>query len=141
MIVFSAKRIALVSVLLIGLGSLFASVNCSFIDSLSHAYSKERDCRTRALQLATISVDKLPQEAKATLRLIKRGGPFPYRKGGSTFYNREGRLPNRPRNYYREYTVKTPGKRHRGARRIVAGSCGEFYYTKDHYRTFKLIKE
>jgi ribonuclease T1 len=141
MSVVSTKRTALVTILLIGLGSLLPSVNCSFIDSLSHAYSKDKGYRIKALQLATISADKLPQEAKATLRLIKRGGPFPFRKDGATFYNREGRLPNRPRNYYREYTVRTPGKRHRGARRIVTGSRGEFYYTNDHYRTFKLIKE
>jgi ribonuclease T1 len=83
----------------------------------------------------------LPPEAKHTLTLIKRGGPFPYRKDGIIFGNREGRLPPRPRGYYKEYTVKTPGLRHRGARRIVAGSGNEFYYTDDHYNTFKLIKE
>jgi ribonuclease T1 len=62
-------------------------------------------------------------------------------KDGAVFGNREGRLPARPRGYYREYTVKTPGSPDRGARRIVGGSNGEFYYTDDHYNTFKLIKD
>ena len=76
-----------------------------------------------------------------TLGLIKQGGPFPYPRDGITFGNREGRLPSHRRGYYSEYTVKTPGRRDRGARRIIAGSRGEFYYTDDHYKTFKLIKE
>jgi ribonuclease T1 len=91
--------------------------------------------------LAKIPLADLPREAKHTLTLIKQGGPFPYPKDGTIFSNREGRLPHRHRGYYREYTVKTLGIRHRGARRIVAGSGGEFYYTGDHYNTFQLIKE
>lgn len=86
-------------------------------------------------------LDGLPREAWDTLRLIQQGGPYPYRKDGTVFQNREGRLPNKPRGYYREYTVPTPGSRDRGARRIVAG--GEppevFYYTHDHYRSFRRI--
>ena len=67
----------------------------------------------------------LPPEAIETLALIQRGGPFPYRKDGTTFQNRERLLPARPRGYYREYTVPTPGSRDRGARRIViAGIAG-----------------
>jgi guanyl-specific ribonuclease Sa len=84
----------------------------------------------------------LPPEALATLDLIRRGGPFPYRKDGGTFQNREGRLPERPRGYYREYTVPTPGSPDRGARRIVSGGDPprEFYYTPDHYRSFRPIE-
>jgi ribonuclease T1 len=100
--------------------------------------------RIEAVQLAT-----LPPEARATLTLIKRGGPFPVpRKDGSTFGNFEQRLPAQPRGYYHEYTVPTPGSRDRGARRIVAGSgrsgvatSGEYYYTHDHYRSFRRILE
>jgi len=88
-----------------------------------------------------ISVKKLPEEARETLTLIKRGGPFPYRKDGGTFGNREKRLPAKARGYYREYTVPTPGARDRGARRIVAGRGGEYYYTDDHYNSFKRIRE
>lgn len=88
-----------------------------------------------------ISVKKLPKEARDTLALIKRGGPFPYRKDGSAFGNREKHLPAHARGYYREYTVPTPGARDRGARRIVAGRGGEYYYTDDHYNSFKRIRE
>jgi ribonuclease T1 len=89
---------------------------------------------------AEIAVAELPREAQQTLALIKDGGPFPYERDGSLFSNRERILPNRPRGYYREYTVPTPGAKNRGARRIIAGSDGEYFYTDDHYRTFRLIR-
>lgn len=88
-----------------------------------------------------IGIAELPPQARATLALIKAGGPFPYPQDGRTFGNRERRLPLREHGYYREYTVRTPGARDRGARRIVAGNGGEFYYTADHYRTFSRIRE
>lgn len=88
-----------------------------------------------------VHVRELPPEARETLALIKRGGPFPYTKDGSVFGNREGLLPPRQRGYYREYTVPTPGARDRGARRIVAGREGEYWYTADHYRSFRRIRE
>jgi ribonuclease T1 len=83
----------------------------------------------------------LPREARETLALIRSGGPFPYARDGAVFANREGRLPPAPRGTYREYTVRTPGSRDRGARRIVHSSRGEFYYTADHYRSFRRILE
>jgi ribonuclease T1 len=88
-----------------------------------------------------IPLEALPAEARQTLERIKHNGPFPYRQDGKTFGNRERRLPLRAQGYYREYTVKTPGSRDRGARRIVAGNGGEFYYTEDHYRSFRRIRE
>jgi ribonuclease T1 len=91
--------------------------------------------------IGAISARQLPIEAKATLALIQRGGPFPYAKDGSVFANREHRLPSRPRGYYREYTVKTPTTRDRGARRVIVGAPGEYYYTDDHYRSFRRIDE
>lgn len=86
--------------------------------------------------------DFLPSEAIATLETIKRGGPFPYDRDGSVFQNRERLLPERPRGYYREYTVITPGSRDRGARRIVAGGQPPeaYYYTDDHYRSFRRVE-
>lgn len=86
--------------------------------------------------------ETFPPEAWQTLALIERGGPFPYRKDGTTFFNREGLLPDRPRGYYREFTVPTPGARDRGARRIVTGGKPPevFYYTADHYRSFRRIE-
>jgi len=84
----------------------------------------------------------LPPEAIATLELIERGGPFPYDRDGTTFQNREHRLPDRPRGYYREYTVDTPGSPDRGARRIVTGGQPPevYYYTDDHYRSFRQLE-
>jgi ribonuclease T1 len=99
-----------------------------------------------ALLLATavafqgdIAAEKLPPEARQTLTLIQKNGPFPYQRDGAVFGNREGLLVKRERGYYREYTVQTPGARDRGARRIVAGQGGEYYYTDDHYRSFRRI--
>jgi ribonuclease T1 len=88
-----------------------------------------------------VPVQALPPEARQTLLLIKANGPFPYAQDGKAFGNREKRLPLRAHGYYREYTVRTPGARDRGARRIVAGNAGEFYYTEDHYRSFRRIRE
>lgn len=90
----------------------------------------------QASGLPQIVVADLPTQARATLRLIDAGGPFPYEKDGSIFQNREQLLPRQPSGYYREYTVPTPGEDDRGARRIVAGSQGELYYTDDHYASF-----
>src|SRR5882672_5380679 len=70
---------------------------------------------------AAIDLAALPPAACATLALIQKGGPFPYPQDGATFVNREQRLPSQARGYYTEYTVRTPGSRDRGARRIVAG--------------------
>ncbi|MFK7966242.1 MAG: ribonuclease domain-containing protein [Burkholderiaceae bacterium] len=93
----------------------------------------------------TIAEASLPVQAKQTLTLIRQGGPFPYKKDGTVFQNREKRLPQKERGYYREYTVDTPGLNHRGARRIVAGgprkAPNRMYYTDDHYDSFRLIAE
>jgi ribonuclease T1 len=91
--------------------------------------------------MAVVHVSQLPPEARATIALVHAKGPYPYAKDGSVFGNREGLLPRQPRGYYREYTVKTPGERTRGARRIVAGRGGELYYTDDHYNRFRRIRE
>lgn len=81
----------------------------------------------------------LPAEAHRTIDLIQRNGPYPHRQDGGTFGNREGRLPRKPRGWYREFTVDTPGLSHRGARRIVTGGDppSEWYYTDDHYNSFR----
>lgn len=95
----------------------------------------------RGPRIPEVPLSKLPPEAATTLELIKRGGPFPYRRDGLVFQNREGRLPAKQTGYYREYTVPTPGSKDRGARRIVAGAEAEYYYTADHYRSFRRIRE
>jgi ribonuclease T1 len=106
-------------------------------------------CLAWAGAINEIRIEDLPAEGRHTLALIKRGGPFPYEKDGSVFGNFEKHLPQRVRGYYREYTVKTPGLPHRGSRRIVAGaghagdirSSDEYYYTDDHYDSFRRISE
>jgi ribonuclease T1 len=92
-----------------------------------------------------IRLAQLPPEARETLAAIRAGGPFAYPKDGTVFGNREGLLPRRPRGHYTEYTVRTPGSRNRGARRIVAAGdptrSGEYYYSADHYQSFQRIRE
>lgn len=93
---------------------------------------------------SALALTELPLEGQQTYRLILQGGPFPYPKDGVVFGNRERLLPRQARGYYREYTVKTPGARDRGARRIVCGgeeptrpqAC---YYSADHYASFRVI--
>lgn len=89
--------------------------------------------------IPTISIHRLPPEARTTIDLIKRGGPFPYKQDGTIFRNRERILPLMQAGYYQEYTVPTPRVRNRGARRIVTGQEREIYYTDDHYRSFKRV--
>jgi ribonuclease T1 len=112
-------------------------VFCALLFSLS-VFAKEN-------ALPSVSIADLPQEAQKTLKLIKQGGPYPYPKDGVVFGNHEKVLPKQKRGYYHEFTVKTPGARNRGARRIIVGGelaqAKEFYYTDDHYATFRRIKE
>lgn len=85
-----------------------------------------------------VNLSGLPSQATRTVHLIEQGGPFPYPQDGTVFDNREGVLPGCPRGYYHEYTVPTPGSGDRGARRFVVGNGGEYFYTGNHYETFKL---
>ncbi len=87
----------------------------------------------------TVRIADLPREARDTLERIESQGPFPFERDGITFKNREGLLMDKPDGYWSEYTVITPGERSRGARRIVAGSKGERYYSDDHYQSFRRI--
>lgn len=95
--------------------------------------------------LAEISLSELPAPAQETHRLVHAGGPFPYAKDGVVFGNRERLLPRKSRGFYREYTVKTPGARTRGARRLICGGTPPTapevcYYTDDHYASFKRVR-
>lgn len=92
-----------------------------------------------AAEAAARAPSFLPREARDTLALIARGGPFPHPQDGAVFGNYERLLPAQPRGYYHEYTVATPGARDRGARRIVTGGTppAEYFYTDDHYRSFR----
>jgi ribonuclease T1 len=92
----------------------------------------------------TVALAQLPTQGQKTYELIAQGGPFPYDKDGTVFGNRERLLPAQKRGYYREYTVKTPYARNRGAKRIVCGGAQPSspevcYYTEDHYASFRKI--
>ena len=93
--------------------------------------------------LGNIDLAELPKQEQDTHRLIHQGGPFPFDKDGVVFGNRERLLPLSKRGYYREYTVKTPGSRDRGARRIICGGPAttpdDCFYTADHYASFRKI--
>ena len=87
----------------------------------------------------------LPKEAREVYALIGKGGPFHYDRDGVAFGNRENLLPSKPRGYYHEYTVRTPGVKNRGARRVICGgpktAPDACYYTDDHYQSFRRIRE
>ncbi len=92
---------------------------------------------------ARVSLNSLPAQGRETYQRIHQGGPFPYEKDGMVFGNRERALPAQKRGYYREYTVKTPGSKNRGAQRIVCGGPAAepdaCFYTADHYASFRRI--
>ena len=125
-----------------------AAGSCAFLNTSSPSTDSEPGAGTTSnhqsdirYAAGVISVEDLPKEGRTTLQLIKSGGPFPYSKDGAVFSNYEGILPKKSSGYYHEYTVITPGSPDRGARRIIAGENGEYYYTDDHYGSFKLIQE
>jgi ribonuclease T1 len=129
----------LATVMVLGFQSLILSAHArdnplSSVHAVSSLESMDR----------TVSLGKLPPQARKTHELILSGGPFPYSKDGTVFGNRERLLPRQARGYYREYTVKTPGSRDRGARRIVCGGKeprqpDNCFYTADHYASFSRI--
>jgi ribonuclease T1 len=94
-------------------------------------------------EVGPVALGDLPAQGQETYRLIRQGGPFPFDKDGVVFGNRERLLPMRKRGYYREYTVRTPSSRDRGARRIICGGPAtlpdDCFYTADHYASFRKI--
>ncbi|MEP6853128.1 MAG: ribonuclease domain-containing protein [bacterium] len=92
--------------------------------------------RPRPPGAGAVALSALPDQARLTVDLILAGGPFPYSRDGVVFNNLEHHLPVHPRGYYREYTVPTPGESDRGARRIIVGRNGQYYYTGNHYDSF-----
>jgi len=115
------------------------------LSGLSGSVQAKEAAPTTTPALAEIALSELPVQAQETHRLVLTGGPFPYAKDGVVFGNRERLLPLKARGFYREYTVKTPGARNRGARRLVCGGTPPTapevcYYTGDHYASFQRIR-
>lgn len=115
------------------------------LSGLSGSVQAKEVAPTATPALAEISLSELPAQAQETHRLVMAGGPFPYAKDGVVFGNRERLLPRKARGFYREYTVKTPGARNRGARRLICGGTPPTapevcYYTDDHYASFKRVR-
>ena len=125
-----------------------SKLGLAFVLGLHLLVSAPAAARTQAPaeSATTVALAALPPEAREPRRLIGTGGPFPYEKDGTVFGNRERLLPAEARGFYREYTVKTPGLKHRGARRIVCGGREparplDCFYTADHYASFRRIVE
>jgi ribonuclease T1 len=120
------------------------SVALAITAAVPSAQARAQESRAERVALGTIAVADLPVAGQSTIRQIESGGPFSYAKDGSVFGNRERLLPAQGRGYYREYTVRTPGSRDRGARRIICGGAlptrpDACFYTDDHYASFRRI--
>ena len=125
---------ALGAVLVVVLATLFG-----FLAGRSHVSPPPAVVSTPVSGLPTVALSALPSQARDTLALIDKGGPFPYDRDGIVFANAERLLPSQPRGYYHEYTVATPGSRDRGTRRLIVGAGGDIYYTDDHYASFRQV--
>ena len=126
-------RLAVMAVLALALGTIMV-----------HAKSTGTAVLSESAAMDSVALSHLPSQAQRVFGLIHEGGPFRYEKDGTVFGNRERLLPRRNRGFYREYTVPTPGLKHRGARRIVCGGSRPkapeaCFYTEDHYASFRLI--
>lgn len=82
---------------------------------------------------------------------------LPFKEDGQIFYNKENKLPQMPKGYYREYTLIVPKDADkefyvgdtlytaypsfgvRGPERIVIGGGKDIYYTPTHYESFVKI--
>jgi ribonuclease T1 len=119
------------------------ALSCASLALVFTMSAMQASARSSCPLSESIAVKDLPKQGRDTLELIKSGGPFPHDRDGITFQNRERVLPKERRGHYKEYTVRTPGVKHRGARRIVCGgdqrAATECFYTADHYKTFSCI--
>ncbi|OGR64381.1 MAG: hypothetical protein A2X31_03555 [Elusimicrobia bacterium GWB2_63_22] len=97
---------------------------------------------------------------KAIMKLVSdvyNGKPLPYSQDGTTFKNKEGKLPAQPAGFYKEYTLLTGNAPHtvviggttyqvapdlsaRGSERVIIGGGQKIYYTPDHYAHFILLE-
>ena len=125
----------------LGFAAIAVSLGVAWVSCTNLVHAK---ASPETVSTAPIALQELPKEGQETYRLILQGGPFRYEKDGVVFGNRERLLPKAERGFYREYTVRTPGEKSRGARRIVCGGeqpslPKQCYYTQDHYASFREI--
>jgi ribonuclease T1 len=126
-------------------GAHFRHVAAGLLLAAAFLCAPAASARATPDTLPDIAVADLPNEGREVLVLIREGGPFRYDRDGVVFGNYERLLPPERKGYYHEYTVRTPGARSRGARRIICGgpkrAPDACFYTSDHYRSFKRIRE
>lgn len=124
-------------------GRTTRALACAILTAIFAFAALGVEARARCPLDQTIKESELPKQGRDTLAMIRAGGPFPHDRDGITFQNRERILPKERRGFYKEYTVRTPGVKHRGARRIVCGgdqqAATNCFYTADHYKTFSCI--
>ena len=124
---------------------LFRHAAAGFVLTAVVAVAPPLSARTSPGALPEITLRELPPQGREVLALIRAGGPFHHERDGVVFGNRERILPAKLRGHYHEYTVRTPGERGRGARRIVCGgpkaAPDVCYYSADHYQSFARIRE
>ncbi len=131
--------VALVVALIVGYAVRAGDSHDSSSPASSAAASSSASASSTAASGA-VALSTLPVQVAATVRLVRSDGPFPYpRNDGVVFHNNEHVLPRQADGYYHEYTVPTPGSDDRGARRLITGRAGEYYYTDDHYETFRRV--
>ena len=101
-------------------------------------------------------VVKDQKRIKAILKLVAdiyNGVHLPYSQDGAIFSNKEKGLPEKPRGFYKEYTLLTGDAPHtvtigqttyqvapdlsaRGSERLIIGGGEKVYYTPDHYKSY-----
>ncbi len=93
-----------------------------------------------ATGMAAVPESRLPAEARRTLALIDQGGPFPYARDGVVFGELRGAAAAAAA---RPTTTSTPCARPArptaGPGASSPGRGGEFYYTDDHYESFRAV--
>ena len=127
------------------LGAHLRNASVGMLLAAAFFYALPALARATPDALPEIAAADLPKEGREVLALIREGGPFRYDRDGVVFGNYEHLLPAESKGYYHEYTVHTPGAKNRGARRIICGgptrAPDACFYTSDHYRTFRKIRQ
>lgn len=60
--------------------------------------------------------------------------------GGDYYGNFEKKLPKKKGVTYHECDIDTHGYKNRGSRRLIYSSDGKYYYTQNHYESFREVR-